>query len=52
MKGFLSLQDNTSVKIDYVLGQTYLIEREIPSESVLVIIGKELKIDELKNRLR
>jgi len=52
MKGFLSLEDNTSVKIDYVLGQIYIIEREIPSESVLTIIGKELKINELKNRLK
>jgi len=52
MKGFLSSKDNTSVKIDYVLGQIYIIEREFPSESVLTIIGKELKINELKNRLR
>ena len=52
IKGFLSLDDNTSVKIDYVLGQIYIIENEIPSESVLTIIGKELKINELQNRLR
>lgn len=52
IKGFLSLEDNTSVKIDYVLGQIYIIEREIPSESVLTIIGKELKINELKNRIK
>ena len=52
MKGFLSLGVKTSMKIDYVLGQIYITEREIPSESVLIIIGKELKINELKNRLK
>lgn len=51
MKGFLSLDDNSSMKIDYVLGQIYITVRSFSSESVLVIIGKELKIDELKNKI-
>jgi hypothetical protein len=52
MKGFLSLKNGTSIKIDYVLGQIYLTKKEIPFESVLIIIGKELKINELKNIIK
>lgn len=52
VKGFLSLKDNSSLKIDYVLGQIDITEKEVPSESVLTIIGKELRINELKNRLK
>ncbi len=52
MKGFLSLEGNTSMKIDYVLGQIYTQQRKIPSESVLTIIGKELRINEIKNKLK
>lgn len=48
MKGFLSLDENTSMKIDYVLGQIYIKETNLKSENILVIIGKELKATKLK----
>jgi G3E family GTPase len=52
VKGFLSLDENSSMKIDYVLGQIYITDRTSPTESVLVIIGKELKTNELKNKIK
>jgi len=48
MKGFLSLDENTSMKIDYVLGQIYIKETNLKSENILVIIGKELNATKLK----
>ena len=48
MKGFLSLDENISMKIDYVLGQIYIKETNLKSENILVIIGKELKATKLK----
>ncbi len=52
VKGFLSLDEKSSMKIDYVLGQIYITERTSPSESVLVIIGKKLKLNELRNKIK
>jgi G3E family GTPase len=52
VKGFLSLDENSSLKIDYVLGQIYITERHSPSESVLVIIGKDLKLNDLRNKIK
>ena len=48
MKGFLSLDEKISLKIDYVLGQIYITEINLKSENILVIIGKELKDIRLK----
>ena len=48
MKGFLSSDENTSMKIDYVLEQIYITENNPKSENMLVIIGKELKTNKLR----
>jgi len=48
MKGFLSSDIHASIKIDYVLGQIYVTETNVRLENNLVIIGKELDIDKLK----
>ncbi|MHA2325084.1 MAG: GTP-binding protein, partial [Promethearchaeota archaeon] len=48
VKGFLPLDEKDSLKIDYVLGQTYITETNLKSENILIIIGKELKTNKLK----
>ncbi len=48
MKGFLSLDEKFSMKIDYVLEQIYITKTNLKSENILVIIGKELKALKLK----
>ncbi|MHA2267093.1 MAG: GTP-binding protein [Promethearchaeota archaeon] len=48
IKGYLYLDEKTSMKIDYVLGQIYITETNLKSENTLVIIGKELKAIKLK----
>ena len=48
MKGFLSLDEKTTMKIDYVLGQIYITEKNAPSDRVLVIIGRDLKANKLE----
>ena len=48
MKGFLSSDDKTTMKIDYVLGQIYITEKNPPPDNILVIIGKDLKANELE----
>ncbi len=52
MKGFLSLNENTSMRVDYVLSQIYITEKSSKSENVLVIIGKDLNTDELKEAFK
>ncbi|MCP4764360.1 MAG: GTP-binding protein [archaeon] len=48
MKGFLSLDEKTSFKVDYVLDQIYITEKNSTSENMLVIIGKDLKANKLE----
>ncbi len=48
MKGFLSIDEKTTMKIDYVLGQISITEKNAPSDHVLVIIGKDLKANKLE----
>ena len=52
MKGFLSLDENVSMKIDYVLGQIYITETNLKSENILVIIGKGLETIKLKEMFK
>ena len=52
MKGFLSSDENTSMKIDYVLGQIYITETNLKSENILVIIGKGLETIKLKEMFK
>jgi G3E family GTPase len=52
IKGFLALDDNTSMKIDYVLGQIYMKKNNLHSENMLVIIGKGLNREKLKTTFK
>jgi G3E family GTPase len=52
VKGLVSIDENTSMKVDYVLGQIYITEREIPSKSTIIIIGKQLNIEALKKIIK
>ena len=49
IKGYLKAGKNNSLKVDYVLGQIYLTEKNPKSENFLVIIGKNLETGMLEN---